>query len=125
MSLSNYLELELLDHVTNVGAFTAPATLYVKLHTATPGEDGTLAAATETTRKAAAFTGPAAAGSISTSADISWTNVAATETYSDVSIWDAATLGNCIWYGALTAAKAIVAGDTFTIASGNLTLSLD
>jgi hypothetical protein len=51
--------------------------------------------------------------------------VAGTETYSHISIWDDPTAGNCLWTGALTASKAVNAGDTFTIATGSLTVSLD
>jgi hypothetical protein len=36
MSFSNYLETKVLDHVFGATAYTAPATLYVGLYTATP-----------------------------------------------------------------------------------------
>jgi len=124
MSYSDYLELELLDHVTGIGAYTAPATIYVKLHTGDPGEDCTANAATETTRKASSWTGPASAGAVSTDADITWTNVSTTETYSYASLWDASTAGNALGSGALAASKAVTAGDTFTVSSGDLTLTL-
>ena len=35
-SISDYLELELLDHVFSVGAYTSPASLFVALSTADP-----------------------------------------------------------------------------------------
>jgi hypothetical protein len=54
-----------------------------------------------------------------------WTNVSTTETITHVSVWDASTAGNCLWVGALTASKALNAGDTFTIPSGSFTASLD
>ena len=125
MSFSDFLELELLDHVTGVGAYTAPATIYVKLHLGDPGEAGTGSPAVETTRQASSWTGPAAAGAISTDADITWTSVSTTETYSHVSLWDNVSAGNCLGAGALAASKAVTAGDTFTISSGDLTLTLD
>ncbi len=125
MSISDFAELELLDHITGIGAYTAPTTLYVKLHTGDPGEAGTSNAATETTRQASSWTGPASSGAVSTDADIVWTSVSTTETYSHISVWDHATAGNHIWYGALDASKAVTSGDTFTIASGDLTLSLN
>ena len=122
MSISNYAELKILEHTTGKTAWTMPTTVYVKLHTADSGEDGTTAAATNATRVAAAWA-TAATGSIATSATITWTSVSTTETYTHWSLWDASTAGNCLWTGALSASAAVTAGDTFQITS--LTLSLD
>ena len=122
MSISNYAELKILEHTTGKTAWTIPTNVYVKLHTADAGEAGTSSAATETTRKVAAWA-TASSGSIATSATLEWTNVAATETYSHWSLWDASTAGNCLWTGALSSSAAVTAGDTFQITT--LTLSLD
>jgi hypothetical protein len=122
MSISNYAELKILEHTTGKTAWTIPSNVYVKLHTGDAGEAGTTNAATETTRKVAAWA-TAASGSIATSATLEWTNVAATETYTHWSLWDALTSGNCLWTGALSSSAAVTAGDTFQITS--LTLSLD
>lgn len=122
MSISNYAELKILEHTTGKTAWTIPTNVYVKLHTADAGEAGTSSAATETTRKVAAWA-TAASGAIATSATLEWTNVAATETYTHWSMWDASTAGNCLWTGALSSSAAVTAGDTFQITS--LTLSLD
>lgn len=40
MSLSNYLENELIDHLFRARSFTAPAAIWISLHTADPGETG-------------------------------------------------------------------------------------
>jgi hypothetical protein len=122
MSISNYAELKILEHTTGKTAWTIPSNVYVKLHTGDAGEDGTSNAATETTRKVAAWA-TASSGAIATSATLEWTNVASTETYSHWSMWDALTSGNCLWTGALSSSAAVTAGDTFQITS--LTLSLD
>jgi hypothetical protein len=122
MSISNYAENKILDHVTGEAAWTMPTTVYVKLHTGDPGETATSNAATETTRKAASWSA-ASSGSIATDATIEWTNVSTTETYTHWSLWDASTAGNALWTGALSASAAVTAGDTFQITS--LTLSLD
>lgn len=122
MSISNYAELEILDHLTGRLAWTAPAAVYVKLHLADPGEDGTVSPAANTTRVVAAWA-TAATGSIATSATITWTNVSTTETYSHWSLWDNISTGNCLWTGALASSAAVTAGDTFEITA--LTLSLD
>jgi hypothetical protein len=122
MSISNYAELKILDHTTGRASWTAPSTVYVKLHTGDPGEDGTANAATETTRKSVSWSA-ASSGSIASSATLEWTNVSTTETYSHWSLWDNSTAGNCLWSGALSSSAAVTAGDTFQITS--LTLSLD
>jgi hypothetical protein len=122
MSISNYAELKILDHLTGRAAWTAPSTVYIKLHTGDPGEEGTSNAATNTDRKSASWSA-ASSGSIATSATLEWTNVSTTETYSHWSAWDNSTAGNCLWTGALSASAAVTAGDTFQITS--LTLSLD
>jgi len=122
MSISNYAELKILENTTGRAAWTIPSNVYVKLHTGDAGEAGTTNAATETTRKVAAWSA-ASSGSIATSATLEWTNVAATETYSHWSLWDDVSAGNCLWTGALSSSAAVTAGDTFQITS--LTLSLD
>lgn len=125
MSFSNYLENEVLDHVFKGDAYTSPSGIYVKLHTGDPGEDGTSNAATETTRKEATFGSVASGGTISNTADIDWTDVSTTEEITDVSLWDAATDGNCLGAGSLTASRSLTAGDDFTIETGGLDVSLD
>lgn len=122
MSISNYAELEILDHLTGTASWTAPSSVYLKLHTGDPGEDCTSNAATEATRKVVTFSA-AASGSIASAATVEWTNVSTTETYSHWSLWDASTGGNALWSGALSSSAAVTAGDTFQIT--NLTLSLD
>jgi hypothetical protein len=123
MSLSNYLELELLDHIRG-SAYTVPSSLNVKLHLGDPGEDGTANAAAETTRKVVTFSA-AASGSMSGSGSpvAEWTNVSNTETYTHFSVWDNITAGNCLGAGSLSASAAVTAGDTFQLTS--LTWTLD
>jgi hypothetical protein len=122
MSISNYAENKILEHTTGKTAWTMPTTVYLKLHTADPGEAATTAAAGETTRKSVSWAS-AASGSIASSATVEWTNVASTETYTHWSLWDASTAGNALWTGALSSSAAVTAGDTFQITA--LTLSLD
>lgn len=127
MTIANYAENKMLDAVfrhTTTGGGLPTADSWVKLHTGDPGEDCTSNAASETTRKQVTMAA-ASSGSTTSSTDMQWTNVAATETYSHVSVWDASTSGNALWYGPLTASKAVNAGDTFTIPAGQFTASLD
>jgi hypothetical protein len=123
MSISNYAEAAILNAIFNNVALQK-ANRYVKLHTGDPGEDCTANAATETTRKS--LTGAAAvsgAGTFTSVNDLIWTNVAATEAYTFVSIWDDPTAGNALWSGSLTA-NPVTAGDTFTIPTGSLVVTL-
>jgi hypothetical protein len=124
-ALSDYSENALLNTFRGGGAgtsYTAPANVYVKLHTGAPGEAGTGNAATETTRVEVTFAA-ASAGSMASSNTPEWTNVAASETYSHISLWDNSTAGNCLWAGGLSAGQAVTAGDTFRLTSLTLTLA--
>lgn len=119
MTISNYLEDKLLDTLRNQSF--AVTDVYLKLHVGNPGEDGTGNPADEDTRQAVSFSA-SSGGTMASSAAVTWTNVSDTETYTHWSAWDAATAGNCLWYGALSASASVAAGDTFQITSLSLTL---
>ena len=113
----------ILDALCRSVSYSDPAAFYVKLHTGDPGSAGTSNAATETTRQAATF-GAASGGSATTTADLTWTNVAGSETYSHISFWSASSSGTFLGSDQLDTSRAVTAGDTFTIASGQLTVTL-
>lgn len=113
----------ILDALCRSQTWTEPAAFYVKLHTGDPGAAGAGNAATETDRQAVTFSA-ASGGAITNSADIEWLSVAATETVSHVSFWDASTNGNFLGSDALEDPKDLDAGDDFTIPAGDLDLSL-
>lgn len=113
----------ILDALCSSIAYSDPAGFFVKLHTGDPGAAGASNAAGETTRQAATFSA-AAAGAITTSGAITWTNVSTSETYSHVSFWSANAAGTFLGSDALDVAKAVIAGDTFTIATGDLDLNI-
>ena len=119
---TDFLELEILDHVLATASYTAPTNVYVKLHTGDPGEVGTANPATETTRQQASFA-VAAAGSADLSATVSWTSVSTSETYTHWSLWDASAAGNALLKGALDSSVAVTAGDNFDLTA--LVISLD
>jgi hypothetical protein len=134
-SKSNYLENEILDHVLGGGDFTRPATVYVGLWTAalddtsdgdTAGEvSGGSYARVAVTNNATNF--PAASGGAkSNGTAISFPQATAdwgTVTY--FAILDAATSGNILYWGALTASKTIQNGDTASFAIGDLDITED
>lgn len=97
----------------------AAAYPWIKPHTGAPGPNGTSNAATETTRKQASWAA-ASGGSIATSAQLQWTNVAGTEDWTKFSAWSASSGGTFGFSGDITA-NALIAGDTMTIATGGLT----
>lgn len=111
-----------LDALGNAANYTAPTAFWVKLHTGDPGASGTANAASETTRKQASFAA-ASGGAITTDAALTWTNVSASETYSHVSFWNDETAGTFLGSDDLAVARAVTAGDTFTIATGDLDLA--
>lgn len=127
MSKSNYLENKLLDHALGTTAYTQPTTQYLALHTANPDEAGTGAelSATGYSRSAIDFnsassgtaTGPTSAIEYTNSGGTSWTEV------THFGVWDASTSGNLLYYGALTTAKTIAAGDTLRFTADSISIS--
>lgn len=128
MTMSNYLEDAIANALRGGAAgtsFTAPTTVYAKLHTGDPGEAGTSNASGTTTRNAIAF-GASSGGVITNTADIDWTAWAAgSETITHISLWDASTVGNCLGSGPLGSSKAVANGDTFRLTSGGTTYTFD
>lgn len=102
---------------TLLGSYT-----WVKLHIGNPGSAGTSNPASNTTRQQATW-GSVSGGAASNSGDVTWTNVSASEDYTHFSAWTASTNGTFGFSGTVTA-NAVTSGDTFTIATGNLTVSL-
>ena len=127
---TNYLEDAVLDHVLGKGArdFTSPAALYVGLFTAVAGpEAGTVTEVSGNgyVREAVTFN-TASGGDATNNGDITW--AAATGgswgTITHLGVYDAATNGNLMLVGSLTASKTVDVGDIFQISDTNLTVSL-
>lgn len=116
MSLSNYAEDKLNDHLNGKTAFALPS-VHISLHTAAPGETG----ANEVTggsyaRQAVAGAGwnASAGGLADNAAAILFTGMPAV-TVVAVGEWDAASAGNLLRYGWLsTVRKLFVANDLTT-----------
>mgnify|MGYP003661453300 FL=1 len=126
MSFTNFLETEILDHVFAGNAYSAPSNVYLGLYTATPNDTG---GGTELSGSGYARQTMAMSVSGNTA-----TNSAAEEfakatgswgTVTHVGVFDAATSGNLLAYGALSASKAIATGDVFRIPAGDLDITLD
>jgi hypothetical protein len=131
-SKSNYLENEVLDHVLGNAAYIAPATVYLALYTTAPTDagGGVEVSAPSYARKALtnnATNWPAAVGGVKSNgvdivfdtAEEPWGTIVA------FGIFDAATLGNLLYWGDLTVSRAIDAGDAAFFRAGQLTITED
>ena len=128
MSFSNYLENKVLDHVFGGNAYTAPATLYVGLHTSNPNEDDSGAeistSGTAYIRKAVAFTVTGATADNDAAVEFD-TATASWGTITHCGIYDAESGGNLLAYAELATSKVIDSGDVFRIPAADLDISLD
>lgn len=126
-SLSDYAENELLDHALGT-AYTPAATVYLGLCTADPTDAGTGASMNECAnsgsyaRTAITF-GAAASRRVTQSGAVTFP--AATGSWGTVTHWailDSAThgAGNMLAHGAFAASKAVVSGNTPSVASGEI-----
>lgn len=130
-SFTDYLEDELLDHIFNA-AFTSPAAIFLALATGDPGDGATGAAMSEVpnagsyARTAISF-GLAAARAVTQDALLTFPT-ATGGGWGTVSHWaivDNGThgAGNVLCYGAFAASKTVNAGDTPSVASGQIVVS--
>lgn len=133
MSLSNYAENKILDHVLKNTSFTRPDTLYLALLTADPtdsGSGGTISEPTDSAyvRKECDSWDSAVSRATAISTSISFED--ATEDWADpithFAIMDTVTLetGNVIAYGTVTPNKTITNGDTPQVGSGELDVAV-
>lgn len=128
-AMSDYLENKLVDLTLRGQAFTAPATLYVSLHTTatTDAGGGTEVSGGSYARVAVTanltnFAGTQSAGSTTASSGtggatsnngtITFPSPTANwGTVSHFGIWDASSGGNLLFHGALTTSKTVNNGD--------------
>lgn len=123
LSISN-LANKILDHLRGGTAWTQPAGIFFKLHTADPGASGATAAAAGSTTRVAAAYGAAASGSMSqTGTAPSWTNGGTSETLTHISVWDASSAGNFLYSFALSSSQAWASTNTFTLTSYSFALT--
>lgn len=133
MPLTTAQANKLIDHQLGKTAYTMP-TVYVALSSTTPSIAGTgatepsggayarvatsgatwNAAASNTTSNAAVITFPTATADWAAGANMTYGL-----------LYDAATAGNFLGFGALAVAKNVLNGDTITIAAGGLTVTFN
>lgn len=140
-AMSDYLENKLVDQIFRAQAFAFPATLYVGLLTAAPSDSGGGTEVTggsyaraSVTASLANFAGTQGAGTTvassgtggqtSNNATISFaTPTASWGTVTHFGIYDAASAGNLLFWGALTISKTINQGDTVTFPAASLSVT--
>lgn len=123
-ALSNTLENALLNHVLRNTAYVSPTAVYLALFTTDPTDanSGTEVSGGSYARKAITFGAPTD-GSASNTNQMDFTGMPAA-TVTHFGVFDAASAGNLLFHGALSANKTVNSGDTFTVNTGGLTCSL-
>lgn len=119
-AMTDYLEVEVRKHIFRTGSFTKPAALHVALYTAAPGETG---GGTEVSGGSYArvqrdpldanWSAPDGTGGLTDNVGALTfpTPSANWGTITHFAILDAASAGNMLLYGALTAQKTVNNGD--------------
>lgn len=119
-ALSDYLEGKIIDHIFRTASFTPPATLYFSLHTGATTDAGggtevsaggyaRIGVTANTSNFAAPISGD---GHTENSGAITFGTPSANwGTVTHFAIWDAASAGNMLAHGALTASKTVNNGD--------------
>lgn len=130
-NITNYLETAMLDHVTGRAAYTKPTATYLALFTVAPTDStaGTEVTASNGYARQEISWGAAATGAIANDATVRFPDVSTASgswgTITAIGIFDGVTGGNLLWYGTLNATVTIGNGDSYSITSGGLTLTLD
>lgn len=127
MSKTNFLENELLDHVLRNSAYTPPATVYLALFTAAPGETGggTEVSGGSYARQSCAFD-VAASGATQNTSEVAFPVATGNwGTITHFAVFDASSGGNMLYYGALAASKTINTDDQFKFAAGAVDITED
>lgn len=128
-NLSDFLENKLLEHSTGKASWTSPTHTYLALYTVAPTDStpGTEVSAGNYARVQLSW-GSASGGQISINANAAFPSAGtASVNYGTVvamGILDAVTSGNLLWYANLSPSFTINVGDSFTVISGGITLSL-
>lgn len=131
MSFSDYIENELLDHVLMQGDYTSPTNVYIALSTADPTDDASGLAEPSgngyaRVSTAAADWDSASGGSASNANEISFPEAIGNwGTITHFALFDAASGGNMLAHGSLSASWDVVNRTTVRFPAGDLTVTLD
>lgn len=126
----NYWENEILDHIFGKGSY-APPTIHVGLSTADPTDDGSGLAEPSGSGYARVSTSSsdwntASGGKTANANDITFPEATGSwSTITHFALFDAASGGNMLAHGSLSASKVISNGDTAKFVAGDLDVTLD
>jgi hypothetical protein len=123
MALGTTYGNNLLKLIFNQTNFIAPTTLYMSLHTASPGTTGANEVADTNYGRAniTAAMGTPSSKSVSNTSAISFPSAAAGYTVTHWGLWDASTSGTFIDGGAFTGSITLAAGDYYEIPISDFT----
>lgn len=126
-SMTNFLELELLDHALGVASYTAPSSVFLALFTTAPSDagGGTEVSGNGYARQETAFDVAATGATANAALETFAASGGNWGTITHFAIFDAVTTGNMLFWGALTASKVIDDGDTLEFIAGAVDITLD
>ena len=125
-ALTDYLADALRDHTLRNTAYTSPTTVYLALFTTATTEAG---GGTEMTggsyaRQVITFDAGAIAGQADQAALVTFTDCPAATVVS-AAVMDALTVGNMLYHGRFPTQRALVLGEDFSVAAGDLKILMD
>jgi hypothetical protein len=127
-AFSNYMEDAITAWINGTTFPSAPTNTYVQLYSQDPTDAGSATGAlyTRVTYAASGWTrGTGGAGTLSnTNAITMQSSAGSSATASHFAVFDAATSGNLLFYGALSASKSIAIGDEVKFNALQLTLTV-
>lgn len=127
---SDYWENKILDHIFGKGSYTPP-TIYVGLSTADPTDSGSGLAEPSgngyaRVQTSASDWNAASNGSLDNAGNITFTQATGHwGTITHFALFDAASAGNMLAFGALSQSKSINESETTRFEAGDLQISLD
>ena len=130
MSFANYWENAILDHIFDKGSYTAPSNIYVGLSEADPLDDASGLSEPSGGSYARVQTSPAdwnaaSGGSITNASRVTFTtSTAVWGTMTHVCIFDAATAGNLLASGSLSAPAQVLNNNTCYFEINDLEVTL-
>lgn len=128
---STYLSQNIINSTLRGQAFTVPSNLYLALFTSDPTDNNVtaneVAGAWYARQLTGAWAAPVGSGnSTSNNNQIQYSAVTGSSvTVSHWGIYDAATSGNLLYCGALSASKTLNVGDVLVIAASQLAITVD
>lgn len=128
MSMSDFLEVKILQHLGGIATWSAPGTLYLALHTADPGDTGSASEASggSYARRSMAgnWTYNGGAARLENTASVTFPNMPS-GTFSHWSLKDASSGGNTLVIGSFTSPQTLTVGQSLIVQAADLRITAD